>query len=150
MVFAILDKLNYTINIYEDGNLLEISRASSDHGTHVASIIASNFPNEPEKNGIAPGAQLISITISDSRVSESMETGSSIMRACIKAIESKVDIINMSFGDEYSSSHGRILDMMSKVVDKYGIIFVVCAGNSGPAISTVLSSTARSSVYGKI
>lgn len=143
-----LDKLNYAINVYEDGNILEISRASSDHGTHVASIIASYFPGEPEKNGIAPGAQLISVTISDSRNTENMETGSALMRACIKALEAKVDIINMSFSDEYASSSGRILDMMSQVVDKYGVIYVSSTANDGPGISTVKASTVRSSIFG--
>ncbi|KFM79322.1 Tripeptidyl-peptidase 2, partial [Stegodyphus mimosarum] len=93
-----LDRLNYCVNVHEDGNLLEIVSNSSVHGTHVASIAAACFPDEPEKNGIAPGAQIISICIGDLRLG-SMETGSALTRALIKVISSHCDVINISYGE---------------------------------------------------
>jgi tripeptidyl-peptidase-2 len=68
------------------------------HGTHCAAISAANFPDDPDMNGVAPGAQIISLKIGENRLG-SMETGQSLVRAGIELARLKPDVANMSFGE---------------------------------------------------
>ncbi|KAF5299966.1 hypothetical protein FQA39_LY11339 [Lamprigera yunnana] len=133
------DQLNFSVNVHDDGNVLELVGLCSSHGTHVASIASAYFSDAPEKNGVAPGAQIVSLTIGDGRLG-SMETGTALIRAMIKVMTCNVPIhvINMSYGEHaHWSNTGRIGDIMNEVVNKYGIIWVASAGNHGPALSTI-------------
>jgi tripeptidyl-peptidase-2 len=107
------------------------------HGTHVAGIVAAYHPDEPECNGVAPGAQIVSLKIGDSRLG-SMETGPGLLRALNEAVRHRVDLINMSYGEATSLSNvGAFVDAANDVVNKHGILFLASAGNNGPALSTV-------------
>ncbi|XP_052183432.1 tripeptidyl-peptidase 2 isoform X2 [Diospyros lotus] len=136
-VFSSLDACSFVVNVYDEGKILSIVTDSSPHGTHVAGIATAFHPKEPLLNGVAPGAQLISCKIGDSRLG-SMETGTGLTRALIAAVEHKCDLINMSYGEStLLPDYGRFVDLVNEVVNKHRLIFVSSAGNSGPALSTV-------------
>ncbi|KAG9286248.1 hypothetical protein G9A89_014234 [Geosiphon pyriformis] len=136
--FSQEDLLNFCVNIYEDGEVVSIVSACGSHGTHVAAITAAYHPEEPELNGVAPGAQIISLQIGDSRLG-TMETGAAIARAAIALVNTRVDIANMSFGEAVAIPNaGYFIELLrDEVINKYGCIFLSSAGNNGPALTTV-------------
>ncbi|MEW4455355.1 S8 family serine peptidase [Bremerella sp. JC817] len=135
--FGEVDLVTYAINIYEEGNVLSIVVDAGTHGTHVGGIIAANYPDSPELNGVAPGAQIVSVKIGDTRLG-SNSTGIGEDRGLIAVLENNCDLINMSYGGPSPEWNvGRTARLFSEIVNRYGVIFVSSAGNSGPALSTV-------------
>ncbi len=129
--------VNFGVHIYDEGNLLSIVIPSSAHGTHVAGIIGAHFPDSPERSGIAPGVQLVSIKIGDTRL-DGMETGIALQRALRMVKDLDCDMINMSYGEPTSTpNHGWFIDQVNELVREQNVVFVASAGNSGPALSTV-------------
>ncbi|CAG8455950.1 13834_t:CDS:10 [Funneliformis caledonium] len=143
--FSQEDMLNYSVNIYDNGNIVSIVTVAGDHGTHVAAITAANHPDDPALNGVAPGAQIVSLKIGDTRLG-SMETGVGLARAARALVETKCDLANMSYGEPSSDpDSGHFLYLIREVVSKYGCLFICSAGNSGPALSTTGSPGGTSS-----
>ncbi|KAI8919806.1 subtilase family-domain-containing protein [Powellomyces hirtus] len=129
--------LNYSVNIYDEGETLSIVTPAGSHGTHVSGITAANYPDNPELNGVAPGAQIISLRIGNGRLG-SMETAQGIVRAAVELCRLKVDLANISYGEASSIPNtGRFIELMNEeVINKTGTIVVSAAGNAGPALST--------------
>ncbi|VDN88058.1 unnamed protein product [Brugia pahangi] len=128
--------LTFCITIHDNGNLLEICVPSGSHGSHVANIAAAYFPNEPEKSGLAPGAQIVSLCIGDHRL-KTMETGAALTRALSRCADLGVHLINYSYGEATNfPNSGRIIEALDRVVRRHGILFFSSAGNCGPALST--------------
>lgn len=136
-VFSDASLMSYSINFYDE-DILSVNVVSGTHGTHVAGIIGAHHPQNPELNGLAPGAQLVSMKIGDTRLG-SMETNQSFMRAMNEAIKLGVDVINISYGeDSHIANSAPLMNYMrEKVIRKHKITVVSSAGNNGPGYSTI-------------
>ena len=135
--FSAVDNFNFGVNIFDDGTILSIVVDAGAHGSHVAGIVAAHHPSDPSQNGVAHGAQIISLKIGDSRLG-SMETGVGLIRALTEAVKRGCHVINMSYGEATAwDNQGKIVALAEEIVHKHNICFIGSAGNNGPALSTV-------------
>ncbi|WFD19469.1 tripeptidyl-peptidase II [Malassezia caprae] len=136
--FGERDLLSYTVNILNDGALLSIVTVSGTHGTHVAGIIGART-DEAATNGVAPGAEIVSLRIGDARLG-SMEQGQALLRAAQALIDTRCDVANMSYGEDgafFCEDKGAFAHALQRVIREHGVCFVSSAGNNGPALTTV-------------
>lgn len=112
-VFSPLDACTFAVNIYDAGATLSIVADTGAHGTHVAGIAAACHPEAPGLNGVAPGAQIVSCKIGDTRLS-GMETGPGLLRGIAAARRAGAHIINMSYGEPTSTPDcGRFVEVVN-------------------------------------
>ncbi len=136
----------FAVQVYEEGRTLSLVTVSGSHGTHVASIAAGHRPDEPSRNGIAPGAQILSIKIGDIRTQGSSNLFAET-RALAQAAAYGVDVINLSWGGGSRRMDGGELyaRLFGDFTLDYNIPIVASAGNNGPALSTLGSPGGESS-----
>ena len=119
------------------GDTLCIVTDAGSHGTHVAGIVAAHFEDDMERNGVAPGAQILACKIGDGRLS-SAETGTGLVRALIAAKANGCDVVNLSYGEPaWQHDKGRVADTFTAAVRRWGMAVFTSAGNDGPALSSL-------------
>ncbi|WP_456277441.1 S8 family serine peptidase [Bacillus sp. AK128] len=99
------------------------------HGTHVAGIIAA----DGKIHGVAPKAEIIAYRALGPG---GMGTSEQVIAAIEKAIKDKVDVINLSLGNNVNGPDWPTSLALNKAVEN-GIVAVTSSGNSGPEMWTV-------------
>ena len=128
----------FAVQVYEKGNLLSLVTVSGSHGSHVASIAAAHFPGVLHRDGVAPGARILSVKIGDTRLGGS-SSGVGEMRGVAACAQYGVDIMNASWGgaSQYQDGQHSGARIYNLLVEKYGVTAFISAGNGGPALSTL-------------
>ncbi|WP_230686326.1 S8 family serine peptidase [Catellatospora vulcania] len=113
------------------------------HGTHVAATIAgTGAASAGARRGVAPGAQLLIGKVLDDY---GYGTDSQII-AGMEWAAPRADVINLSLGGwEPSDGTDPLSLAVDALTDQHGALFVVAAGNDGPADGTVSSPGAAAS-----
>ena len=115
------------------------------HGTHVADTVAGTGAGSSrgEGTGVAPGAGLLIGKVLDAYGNGSFDQ---IMAGMEWAAHSGADVVSMSLGTPYATDG---TDPLSQLVDRLteetGTLFVVAAGNAGPDEGTVSAPGAATS-----
>lgn len=96
------------------------------HGTHVAGIIGANRNNDLGIKGIANDVKIMAIRA----VPDGDERDKDVANAIIYAVDNGAQIINMSFGKDYSPNKEAV-DKAIKYAESKGVLLVHAAGNDG-------------------
>ncbi|WP_026695994.1 S8 family serine peptidase [Peribacillus kribbensis] len=104
-------------------------RQPTIHGTHVAGIIAA----DGRMKGMAPEAEIYVYRVLGPGGSGNTEL---VLKAIDKAIEDKMDILNLSLGNSVNGPDLPINMALDRAVE-LGITAVASSGNSGPGMWTV-------------
>ncbi|MEH0420355.1 S8 family peptidase [Streptomyces sp. B21-083] len=105
------------------------------HGTHVASTVAGSGAHSGGKyKGVAPGARLISGKVLDDSGSGE-ESG--IIAGAQWAVAQGAKVINLSLGGPDSPGDDPLEQAVNELSASSGALFVIAAGNEGPAAGTV-------------
>ena len=115
-----------------DGDPMETNNINGQgtlHGTHVAGIIAANG----RMKGVAPEATILAYRALGPGGMGSTEQ---VVAAIDQAIEDRVDILNLSLGNNVNGPDLPISVAINHAVE-HGITAVTSSGNSGPKMWTV-------------
>ncbi len=107
----------------------DVKGPDSDHGTHVAGIVAANRKNQLGINGIADNVKIMPIRA----VPNGDERDKDVANAIMYAVDNGAHIINMSFGKSYSPQK-EVVDGAVRYAESKGVLLVHAAGNDGKNI----------------
>ncbi len=114
---------------FEDNDNQPFSSNHHPHGTHVAGIIAANAGNGVGVAGVAPGVQIMDLSVS----SRGSIRTSAVARAIRYAVDNGADVVNLSLGSAPGTDPRAVAPMIEAVhyAEENGVLLVISAGNAG-------------------
>ncbi|QSE97383.1 S8 family serine peptidase [Fulvivirga lutea] len=126
-------------------NLTEVGYGNNDvlgpdpsHGTHVSGIIGAIRTNDIGIKGIADNVRIMPIRA----VPDGDERDKDVANAIFYAVDNGAQIINMSFGKQYSLNK-HLVDSAALYAEKNGVLIVHGAGNEETSIDSVTHYPSR-------
>lgn len=138
--------MTFAVNFSEaDGApVLDLYMDNSGHGTHVAGIAAGhNMFGVEGFDGVAPGAQLLGLKISDNSRGGISVTGSMLRAMSYAAAFARQRnlplVLNLSFGVGNEVEGAAAIDSLidAFALEHPDVLFVISAGNDGPGLSSL-------------
>ncbi|QOR44960.1 S8 family serine peptidase [Trueperella pecoris] len=135
-------KIPYGYN-FADENTQVKDTTASQHGMHVAGIVAANGGDEANVvsngrvNGVAPNAQLLAMKVFSNNPKKKGARGDDVMAAIEESVKRGADVINLSLGSP-NGHEGQSLGEQ-RVIAKAraaGVEVIVAVGNEGQNGST--------------
>ena len=134
------ERLNYNLNIYFDDRSLigdnpddftdthygnnDVEGPDALHGTHVSGIIAAVRGNGKGGDGVAENVKIMSVRT----VPNGDEQDKDVALAIRYAVDNGAQVINMSFGKDYSPHQYEVYQAML-YADTNGVLMIHAAGN---------------------
>lgn len=118
------------VNQRDYGNA-DIAGPNAEHGTHVAGIIGADRSNNLGIRGIADAVQIMGVRA----IPDGDERDKDVANAIRYAVDNGAQIINMSFGKDYSPQRKVVEDAERYALAK-GVLMIHAAGNDGNDIDT--------------
>ncbi|MES2734339.1 MAG: S8 family serine peptidase [Bacteroidota bacterium] len=109
----------------------DVTGPDASHGTHVAGIIAADRNNALGMKGVADNVQIMAVRA----VPNGDERDKDVANAIRYAADNGAQIINMSFGKDYSPNKDIVDKAISYAANK-GVLLVHAAGNDGENLDT--------------
>jgi len=109
----------------------DVTGPDASHGTHVAGIIGATRNAGQEVQGIAPSVAIMSVRA----VPDGDERDPDVATAIRYAVDNGAQIINMSFGKDYSPNKPEV-DAAVAYAESKGVLLVHAAGNDGKSLET--------------
>ena len=136
------DPLNFKDRNYGNNNVIG---PRPDHGTPVSGIIAGIRDNNKGINGIAESVKIMVLRTTPN----GDERDKDVALAIIYAVDNGANIINMSFGKQFSPQK-EFVDEAVKYAEKHNVLIIHSAGNSGENIDVESSFPCNTYIDGTI